>query len=1655
MNVKRILGLDLGTNSIGWALIEIDHEKRLVRIVALGSRILPMDSSEIKMFENGASNSGSLASERTARKSMRTMIYRSIVRRDRLHCVLNMLQMLPDHYRLEIDFTTADGKRSGRFHKGCEPKLAYVKGSNKKYEFLFKNAYSDMRHEIALLRNESYETTKVPQDWTLYYLRKKAITERIESDELAWVIMSFLSHRGYEKTHGADKDMGNSTTEELECVITKVTVENNTQSVHLAHRQQVDSEVAVLYRPITLPSLYENSFVNVIRKLKTDEDGLVLKTSYSIIEPEIQTDSNGKKYKVTEEFDEKNAFKKLLRSEFKEDSDWKILKASTESAIDKFNNDNNTIGIASYVYDSLVHNPNRAIHGDLYTHIDRQYSVEELKKIIETQQKYHAELMDEEKKEMILNKLYPHNETHRNTRQKGSMAELIADDVVFYQRELKPKSKLVRRCKYEVEEPKNNKDNKKYALKATCSSNPFFQEFRLWKFLHNVRVFRNEEFDAAGRISTNVEVTKEILTKNVKASLYSILRLRKQITQAAFLKLLKLNSSEYHWNYSEDEEIQCGTTHHELRWKLNRIKGLNADVFLDYCIVSGKSEEKKISVEYLLWHLLKSVKNDKERIKGLRSLVTKCIEKYDIKCFAFVPDIVTAIKDIEFDDSYKSYSEKALKKILPLMRCGEYWSSVEVEQLLQKTEVAIKEKVLQTENINGEIEDFQGLQESSACYIVYGRYSENADAQYWNKPKDIIDYIRNEFDKNSLRNPVVEKVLREMLFVVHDIWTIYGHVGEEEERRFFDRIHIEMGRELKNDSEKRKEISVRNKINRNTNSRIKKILQELKNENDNLEINVNSPSHIEKARLYEAVAVGNAIRENVDNKTKEFTYKDRECKEAVITIEELKNISKSSNPSRKDIERYRLWMEQKYTSPYTGKPIPLSKLFERGEYEVDHVLPRERITLDTDVNKVICEAWANGTKSAMTGMQFIRHINGGIPKGGKCNILTEKQYVEWVNTNIHDKKKRDIMLSSVVPEEFTSTQMNNTRYITRYAVKLLSNIVRDKEDNDDTSYSSHNVLCTNGAVTSILKKDWRLNEVWNDIIAPRFERLNRITNSNVFGKVQTINGHDVFIPTVPEELEKDFEKKRIDHRHHAMDALVTALATVEHVQYLNNVNANSVETEEGLRVRKGLKKKLVDNKDCFYQPAMSLTEGHIVRYKYIFSDGVVCTTFKDAAMAAIASVITSVKTKPLSRKVRQRMNVYKKWDESKGCICTVKEENLNDSNKHNIRMALHKDTNYGVRNLKPVSLLQAHTKETVGLVHNKTLKVVLSEIPFVKDETELELLGKLQNKLPSKLFKKIENKKIVYIELPMATCKRNCYITNLATEKDTESAKKRITSIADLQIQVILLEHLRLNDNNHKAAFSADGVKALNSVIEEKYKHKPIYQVQMLQTLGALNPINGNSEYSIKKKQYVAKEKGGNMVLGIYGKLQDNGDIDHYDRKFYVPDTDYAIESIIYKCKTCCPEMHPEEEGYKLLFELCQNDLVFVPSIIEQDSNRILCTNDAICHKVYKLVDFGYSKGYYVNLMPVNVAQMIYEVKDNSTDDAVSQTEILFDDIKTDKKGKLTKKRRVLKGEFTLSDNKPKSQRTCQPLSEEGIMIKLNCWKLDIDRLGNIIRVIK
>lgn len=70
----NIIGLDLGTNSIGWAVIQSDQEGKPCSIKAAGSRIIPMDAAVLGDFAKG--NTKSQTAERTFFRSTRRMIER-------------------------------------------------------------------------------------------------------------------------------------------------------------------------------------------------------------------------------------------------------------------------------------------------------------------------------------------------------------------------------------------------------------------------------------------------------------------------------------------------------------------------------------------------------------------------------------------------------------------------------------------------------------------------------------------------------------------------------------------------------------------------------------------------------------------------------------------------------------------------------------------------------------------------------------------------------------------------------------------------------------------------------------------------------------------------------------------------------------------------------------------------------------------------------------------------------------------------------------------------------------------------------------------------------------------------------------------------------------------------------------------------------------------------------------------------------------------------------------------------------------------------------------------------------------------------------------------------------------------------------------------
>ncbi|AZB29585.1 type II CRISPR RNA-guided endonuclease Cas9 [Chryseobacterium balustinum] len=1089
---KNILGLDLGTNSIGWALINQDFENKQGKILGMGSRIIPMSQDILGDFGKG--NSVSQTAARTGYRGVRRLRERFLLRRERLHRVLNIINYLPEHYASQIDFE----KRFGKFKEETELKLAYNKDG-----FVFKNSFEEMladfkNYQPQLLENDK----KIPYDWTIYYLRKKAISQQIEKEELAWILLNFNQKRGYYQLRGEEEE------------------ENPNKLVEFYSLKIVDvlaDEPQKGKSDIWYSLVLENDWV-YRRSSKTPLFDWKEKTRDFIVTTDLNDDGS---IKTDKDGNEKRSFRAPA------ETDWTLVKKKTEQEIDK---SHKTVGV--YIYEALLQNPKQKIKGKLVRTIERKFYKDELKQILEKQKEFHQELKNDDLYNDCVRELYRNNEAHQLTLSKKEFVHLLMEDIVFYQRPLRSQKSSISNCSLESRKYKdeNGVEHTQF-LKAIPKSNPYYQEFRIWQWIFNLNIYKKDD---------DTNVTKEFLdTIENFESLFEFLNNRKEVDQKALLKHFKLNEKTYRWNFVEDKKYPCNETKTMISSRLDKVENMSDDFF------TRETEQK-------IWHIIYSVNDKVEYEKALKSFSRKnnLDENSFFEAFKKFPP---------FKSEYGAFSEKAIKKLLPLMRLGKYWNyeniSDDSKERIQKIitgeyDENIKDKVREKAIHLTSENNFQGLQLWLAQYVVYDRHSEASMIGKWNSAGDLEEFLK-DFKQHSLRNPIVEQVITETIRVVKDIWRKYGNGAKD----FFNEIHIELGREMKQTKDERLDATKRITENENTNLRIKALLAEMMNDHSVENVRPYSPMQQEILKIYE----------------------DGILKSDIEIEDDILKISKTAQPSSSDLKRYKLWLEQRYKSPYTGQIIPLNKLFT-PEYEIEHIIPQSRYFDDSFSNKIICESAVNKLKDNYIGLGFIKQFGGTIVEcglGKNVKVFEVDEYEDFVKKHYaNNRGKRNKLLLEEIPEKMIERQLNDTRHISKYISGVLSNIVR-VEDGSDEGVNSKNIVPGNGKITTQLKQDWGLNDVWNDLILPRFERMNQLTNSTDFTAWN--ENHQKYLPTVPIEFSKGFSKKRIDHRHHALDALVIACATKDHVNLLNNQSAKS-DTK-----RYDLKKKLMKFEKAVYK----------------------------------------------------------------------------------------------------------------------------------------------------------------------------------------------------------------------------------------------------------------------------------------------------------------------------------------------------------------------------------------------------------------------------------------------------------------------------------------
>ena len=248
------------------------------------------------------------------------------------------------------------------------------------------------------------------------------------------------------------------------------------------------------------------------------------------------------------------------------------------------------------------------------------------------------------------------------------------------------------------------------------------------------------------------------------------------------------------------------------------------------------------------------------------------------------------------------------------------------------------------------------------------------------------------------------------------------------------------------------------------------------------------------------IELARELRQNQEQRSKTFKHIGERDKERKVVVEELITKHGRPKPSRKDIEKYELWVQQKHQCIYSGKTIEASQLFDTREVDIDHIIPQSKFYDDSIQNRVLCfrteNAGANG-KNKLLAATYMKNKGAG----------EWEAYLTRVNGWGMSRGKRKFLLTEEVPESFINRQLQDTRYIGAEVRKHLERFAPTQT--------------TLGLVTDLLKNEWDLNKVYKEVLIPRFERLEKIVGRKLIEEVPGRNGHKDW-------MIEEFSKRRYD-----------------------------------------------------------------------------------------------------------------------------------------------------------------------------------------------------------------------------------------------------------------------------------------------------------------------------------------------------------------------------------------------------------------------------------------------------------------------------------------------------------------------------------------------
>ncbi|WP_298503746.1 type II CRISPR RNA-guided endonuclease Cas9 [uncultured Maribacter sp.] len=702
--MKKVLGLDLGTTSIGWALVnEAENKEEKSKIIELGVRVNPLTTDEQTDFEKGRPLS--VNADRTLKRGARRNLQRFKLRRQYL------IEILEKH----------------KIISSKTPLTEIGKGT-------------------------THETLR---------LRATAAVEKIELENLARVLLAINKKRGYKSSRKAvNEDEG--------VAIDGMSVAKELYEKNLTPGQYV-------YQLLKQDKKYLPEFYRSDLQSEWDKVWNTQKIFYSeILTNELYKELQGKNKGATWTICQKpfNIVGKKLDGKAQEQKLKKYqlrAKALSEQldlehlaiVLQEINNDTNKssgylgaisdrskelyfdkITVGQYLNKQIKENPNTSLKNRVFY---RQDYLDEFEQIWEIQAKHHSVLTKELKEE-------------------------VRDVIIFYQRRLKSQKHLISNCQFEKHH------------KAIPKSSPLFQEFKIWQNLNNIQFKR---IDGKSNNLFNEEVEADyILDEETKILLFKELNVRGDLKANDVLKFLGKKTKEWKCNF---EKIEGNRTNQELYSIFKEIADLEGYGFdwtkksaseikeeldavfteigitpevLDFNAYKENTDFDK-QASYQLWHLLYSAEDDhkiNEDDKLVYGNSSVALKKKLHNKYGFKPEYAKWLANIKLQQDYGSLSARAIRKVLPFLQSGNEFSE--------------------------------------ACRLAGYNHSNSLTKDDLDKRvlKDTLELL----PKNSLRNPVVEKILNQVVNLVNQVIETYGKPDE---------VRIELARELKKSASERKDAT--------------------------------------------------------------------------------------------------------------------------------------------------------------------------------------------------------------------------------------------------------------------------------------------------------------------------------------------------------------------------------------------------------------------------------------------------------------------------------------------------------------------------------------------------------------------------------------------------------------------------------------------------------------------------------------------------------------------------------------------------------------------------------------------------------------------------------------------------------------------------------